>query len=186
MSLRIAAEYLGYVYEEDFVIGANDDEVRWVILVHPTDDELRAIELEAMIAWKRLQARDWLTSINGRAYEHAGNSEDFDDVISDLRAGIRIMINNFAIECALVPRVAPLEAKVAFATAAPEFDLIDKAKAAKVLVVEQILALPTVEAVELFQITDAVFSAAWLAANPLVTPTLAELLIQFPVRDLEA
>ena len=46
--------------------------------------------------------------------------------------------------------------------------------------------LPTVEAVELFQITDAVFSAAWLAANPLVTPTLAELLIQFPVRNLEA
>jgi len=185
MSLRIAAEYLGWRYEQDFVLGVGDDDLRWTFSPHPTEADLRAVELPAMRAWKRAQARAWLTAINGRAYEHAGNSEDFDDVIFAVRTGCRNMINNWAAEAALTPRVSVAEAKAAFAAAAPQFDLIDKAKAGKILVVAEINALPDVPSIEAYQVTDAVVAAAWATANPSVTPTLGELLVQFPVRTEE-
>lgn len=183
MSLRIAAEFLGFVYATDFGLGVGDDDIRWWIATHPTAAELRAVELDAMRSWKRGEARSWLSAINGRAYEHAAGSEDFDDVIQAIRAGCRAMINAWATEAGLAPRVSAAEAKVAFGSAAPQFDLIDKAKAGKVLMVAAINALPDVPSVASYPVEDATVAALWAAANVGVMPTLGELLAQFPVRE---
>ena len=62
MSLRIAAEYLGYVYEQDFLLGIGDDDIRWQIESHPTEAELRAVELPAM---RQKASDEWLAAAPG-------------------------------------------------------------------------------------------------------------------------
>ena len=62
MSLRIAAEYLGKIYEVDFVLGIGDDDNRWLFEPHPTESELRAVELPAM---RQKPSDDWRAAAPG-------------------------------------------------------------------------------------------------------------------------
>ena len=62
MSLKIAAEYLGYTYGTDFFLGVGDDDIRWQIEPHPTEAELRAVELPAM---RQKASDDWTAAAPG-------------------------------------------------------------------------------------------------------------------------
>lgn len=45
MSLRTAAEYLGFVYDRDFGLGLGENDIRWWIETHPSGSELEAVDL---------------------------------------------------------------------------------------------------------------------------------------------
>lgn len=154
----------------------------------PAPEDIEAQAKPWAARTKKLEIKAWTAALNGRGFEHAANSEDFDDLIVRHRKATRYCINLLAEQEGLTARLSNADVKEQYALASPEFDLIDKGKQARKKMRDAVTALAadsltTVEDVLGYVVSDATASTLHALAYPDADPTLESRLAEFPVLE---
>lgn len=179
----------GYVPEDDFIVNVDQGVVTSLDWFHsdpkPTETDIEALEKPWAAYTKRKETKLWASLTNTRTYELAGVNGDFDNFVADVRKAVRRLVNNYAAEEGLTARVSGNESKTAFEDAVPKFDLLAETNLARREMRNQINALrddPQATAQDIldYVVDDAKAIAVHAAAYPSESPTLEELLNQFP------
>jgi hypothetical protein len=150
----------------------------------PTEQDILDLAKPWAASVKLNEIVAWVAQLNGRAFEHAANSDDFDELKTADILAVRNCVNKLAEKVGTPQRVTVAEAVQAFTDAAAEFDLIREGKRAGNLMiaeVEAMVATSTMEQILAYEVSDSHAASLHATEYPTESPTLAALLAQFPV-----